>query len=300
MIITKEILHYNSLGIVPGPDESLDDFLARAKYCLALKRDFAGRMQEEAPFTPQNRASEEVIKEAFPLTERLYDIRPDWIPVFFSNYKLSFWHGGCAWIFQENDQTPMSAFFQLRRAFEKKHTYLGLYKRDELMAHEFAHVGRMMFEEIRFEEILAFRSDSSWFRRYLGPIMQSSLESALFVLVLLLVLLLDLSMANILSESLYQQMMWVKLVPFVMVLYALGRLILRQYQFSQCLKQLKRKCRNESQANAVAYRLTDQEIALFSQLSPEKILNYAFEKKKSSLRWAVICKAYLNDSNRCQ
>lgn len=293
MNITKEILQYNKLGIIPGPVETLDKYLERAKYCLALKQNFEGKMAEETPFTLQNQASEAVIKEAFPLTQKLYDIKPDWIPVFFSNYKLSFWHGGCAWIFQESDQAPTSAFFQLRTAFKNKNTYLGLYKRTELLSHEFSHVGRMMFDEVQFEEILAFRSDASWFRRYLGPIMQSSWESALFVLILFILLLLDLSMANILSASLYTQMMWLKLVPFGMILYALGRLVLRQNRFKKCLKKLITICNNESKANAVIYRLTDREITLFSQWSVDKIRKYADDNKFGSLRWVLISQLYL-------
>jgi hypothetical protein len=103
----------------------------------------------------------------------------------------------------------------------------------------------MMFEDIRFEEVLSYRSDSSSFRRYFGPIMQSSLESALFVLLLFLILMIDFSMINILSESAYQSMMWFKLVPMGMILYALGRLIRRQGQFSKCLKKLKEICQND-------------------------------------------------------
>lgn len=291
--IDEEILRYNSLGIIPGPEESRDDFIKRAHYCLDLKHSFETKLSEGAPFSFQNRGSEDVLRKAFPLTEPLYDIKPDWIPLFFSNYKLSFWHGGCAWIFQEDEQTPTSAFFQLRKAFETSKTYLGLYKREELIAHELSHVGRMMFEEIRFEEVLSYRSDSSKFRRYFGPIMQSSVESALFILILFLILMIDFSLASVLSASYYQNIMWLKLVPFGMVIYALGRLVRKQSEFKSCLKNLQPLCKTEQQANAVVYRLTDTEIALFAQLSAQKILEYAQQQGQSSLRWAVICKAYL-------
>lgn len=296
-IITEELLHYNRLGIVPGPLETLEEFVKRARYCLDLKQSFETKLAREAPFSHQNRASDGVIKEAFPTTELLYDIQPDWIPLFFSNYKLSFWHGGCAWIFQENDETPMAAFFQLRKTFQTKPSYLGLYKRDKLIAHELSHVGRMMFEEIRFEEVLSYRSDSSRFRRYFGPIMQSSWESALFVILLFLILMVDLSMVNVLSESAYRNMMWWKLVPIGMILYALGRLIRRQGQFSRCLKKLKNICQNTPKANAVIYRLTDEEICRFAQFSPAKILEYAKQQKEETLRWAIIFEAYLPKSS---
>ena len=115
---------------------------------------------------------------------RIYGFAPHWVPLFFSNYQLAPWHGGCAWIFQLNDNTPYAAFLQLRSAFRTQKRYLGMYERTELIAHEMAHIGRMMFEEPEFEEIIAFQSSTNRFRRFFGPLFRSSKESMLFVIVL--------------------------------------------------------------------------------------------------------------------
>lgn len=287
-----ELLKYNHLGLIPGPEENSEDFFKRAQYCFALRNSFQTKLLDNAPFSEENRASDEILKAPFEKTKYLYDIAPAWIPVFFSNYKLSFWHGGCAWIFQENDNTPLGAFFQLRQAFKNSPTYLKIYKRDDLVAHELSHVGRMMFEEPRFEEILAYRSESSRFRRYFGPIMQSSWESALFVIFLFILVLLDLSLYEILSPSLYQSLMWLKLVPFGMIVYASARLWRRQRQFKRCFQNLKTILDDEKNANAVIYRLTDQEIIDLSALSLKEMIIYVNEQKTKSLRWRLIHLAY--------
>lgn len=289
-ISDEELLRYNQLGLIPGPLENEKELLNRAKYCLSLRDTFETKLTENAPFSPENRASAKILEESFQITQRLYDIEPDWIPVFFSNYKLAFWHGGCAWIFQENEKTPTGAFFQLRQAFRDSTTYLGLYRRDELIAHELSHVGRMMFEEQRFEEVLAYRSDHSRFRRYFGPIMQSSWESALFVLTLFLIMAIDFSLSEFLSRQAYQHIMWLKLVPFGMILYALGRLWKRQRQFSRCLSRLQDIV--SEKADAVIYRLTDEEIGKFADMASDDILKYAEEQRGKSLRWKVIYLAY--------
>jgi hypothetical protein len=292
-ITDDELLRYNELGLIPGPEEHADDFEKRARYCLGLRVSFDSKLSDNAPFTQENRASDALLQEAFHITQPLYGIKPDWIPVFFSNYKLAPWHGGCAWIFQETEKTPTGAFFQLRSAFKSSTTYLGLYKRQELIAHELSHVGRMMYEEPRFEEVLAYRSDSSGLRRYLGPIMQSSFESAMFVLLLFIIIIIDFFLSASLNPATYENVRWLKLVPLGMILYALGRLYRKQSQFSKCLKQLQEVFKgNQDQAQAVIYRLTDDEIIDFAKKKPQEIEDFSKHAKENSLRWHVISKAY--------
>src|SRR5262245_52150906 len=102
----------------------------------------------------------------------LFDCAPDWIPLFFSNYRLPFWQGGCTWILQRTECDPPFALLQLNKAYKDHDVYLKFYRRDELVTHECAHVGRMAFDEPAFEEIIAYRTSPSPFRRWLGPIIQ--------------------------------------------------------------------------------------------------------------------------------
>jgi len=150
------------------------------------------------------------------------------------------------------------------------------------------HVGRMAFEEPIFEEILAYRTATSSYRRWLGPIVKSSIESALFLLLLFIIFLFDLFF--IFSENLqvFPQMMWLKLIPLLFVGYGFFRLCKRHRQLNLCLKNLTKACGSESVASYVTYRLTDQEIFLFSQWTPKKIQNYAKREKEKSFRWKII------------
>lgn len=270
----EELLKFNSQGLIPGPDETEEAFCKRAEYCLNLRNEIL-----QLPF---NDGSKEVPEQALHKIKTLYGFAPTWVPLFFSNYRLLPWHGGCAWIFQQSEETPISAFLQLRRPFSYKDTYLGLYSRDELLAHELCHVGRMCFEEPRFEEILAYRTSPSGFRRWVGAIAQSSWETMLFFLLLCLILIFDLF--GIPLHGL-------KLVPLILVGLAVYRLVKRQNEYKRCLSNLQALFKNH--AESILFRLTDREIVSFSHLSPEALREAIEEKKGSSLRWRVIEKAYL-------
>jgi hypothetical protein len=223
----------------------------------------------------------------------MYDIDPKWVPVFFSNYQLMPWHGGCAWIFQLSEQEPTAAFFQLRRILKKSLAYMGLYDRNELMAHELVHVGRMMFEEPCYEEILAYRTSQSPGRRWWGPLVQSPAESAWFVFLLLPLLFLDLYLIFSGHQGFFWQAMWLKLLPLGLIVAAVMRLYRRQKTFWKAFQNLESVFGSAEKAGAVAYRLTDNEINLFANSSQTKIKDYMYSQQ--SLRWRVICLAYQND-----
>lgn len=259
--------NFNQLGLIPGPNEEESAYVERVHYCLELKN----KLIEEIPFNVEDQGSEEILEEPFKQTRKLFDIAPDWIPVYFSNYKLSLWHGGCAWIFQVNEDSPTAALFQLRQTFRNKKKFLGIYDRDELVAHELAHVGRMMFKEPKFEEFHAYRTATTGFRRFFGPIIQSAKESLFFVLLLLLVLIVDLS----------THLFWVKLIPLAVIGLALIRLCWRHRQYSKCLTNLNKIYDNP---DPIIYRLTDNEIIHFSKTPNIR----PYIEKQTSLRWNII------------
>lgn len=269
MISDETLLELNSKGLIPGPGETEEQFLERAEYSLNLKKELES-------------TSEELLKPACAAVKQLYGINPSWVPLFFSNKDLLPWHGGCACIFQEENRPP-AAFLQLRRPFAKQETYLGLYKRDELIAHELCHVGRICFEEPRFEEILAYRTSSSPFQSWLGAIAQAPWETMLFFLSLCAALFVDIVALFWGVEIL----LWIKLLPVVLFLAALFRLIHRRRQFFGCLDHLKTTLQSDEKASGLIYRLTDAEIIAFSKKVPIK------EKKDSTLRWRLIQLAYL-------
>lgn len=274
------LLSWNRLGLIPGPNEDKASFIQRVDYCLNLHNTLGATLEIGVGIDPQ--ISEKFIHEASPITQQLFDITPTWTPVIFSNHKLAPWHGGCAWIFQMTEETPTGAFFQLRKAFKTSSRYLYLYHREELIAHESAHVGRMMFEEPIFEELLAYQTSPSSFRKYFGPIAQSSRDSFLFVLVLLFACL-----------GISVGVFWALLFPLGLLLYGIIRICRKQHQFTKCRHVLQKMLKDVVKTDAVIYRLQDKEIIAFGRMSPSEIVNYIETEKKHSLRWYVIALAYL-------
>lgn len=259
-------------GILPGPGETEEEYRLRAAYCLSLRTIF--KEQVDVPF--QDAMIQPVPVEGLDTIDALYGIRPEWIPLFYSNYRLPFWQGGCAWIFQQSETAPTSAFFQLRQHFRKEETYLNLYSREEVVAHELSHVGRMKYEEPRYEELLAYRTSTSPFRRYFGPLFTTAAQSGIFALSLLLLLMADL-ITLFYQPELYPAVQWLKLFPLAWLGWLIGDLVQRQRRFNACLQKLPEQ---------VLYRLTDHEIDSFAKMDLSEI--QAYGEKQTCLRWKGI------------
>lgn len=273
---------WNAQGFIPGPEESENAFQERVVFCQNLIENLK-QVGAELPFEVQDDSSKKMIEEALPFTQKLYGIQPQWVPLFFSNHQLAPWHGGCAWIFQFNDQTPTAAFLQLRAHFRHSLNLLGIYQRRELIAHELAHVGRMLYQEPQFEEIFAYQSSPSRWRRWLGPIVQSSKESLFFILLLGLVLMTDLALLSGGPQMAF--LAWgVKLLPFIVIALALGRLIIRHRTLQRCLQNLEVLYSPEN-AQHLLYRLRDHEIKQLSRVSPLEIQKFMHEAAQHSFRW---------------
>jgi len=283
----SKLIEWNSRGLIPGPKETEKDFQERGGFCLLLKNELLKEVS--IPESVPGNLSE-ILVPVLNSTKDLYGISPDWVPVFFSNWRLSPWHGGAAWIFQLKENSPLGAILQLRKPFYKQKHYLGIYDRNELMSHEFAHVGRMAFEEKKYEELLAYRSSKKGFTRYFGPIIQSAFESRLIIYLLATLFLMDLYFLFQGSLQAYLQTQSFKLLPLALILFALYRLRKRQSTLNNAEKKLQSLTPH---ASAVLYRLTDKEITLFAKSSPSTIQTYI--KADPSLRWKVIRLSYIKD-----
>lgn len=290
----EKLFEWNQQGLIPGPNETEEQFLARAEACLSLKSTIIDELKEAIPFVQEELADVTMVEKAFKTTKPLFDIAPTWIPLFFSNHQLLPWHGGCAWIFQMHSDSAPLAFFQLRRDFANRDNYLGIYHRDELIAHELAHVGRMTFEEPKYEEFLAYRTSTSAFRRWWGPLLSSSYEALILLGLLVVGFVADLFALSSSHASALLAAQWWKLMPVAYFIYLLTRLFWRRHLFKNCFKSLIQMSKNVDVANAILFRLTDSEIADFSRFEPEHIKIYARDQAKKSLRWRLIFGAYFS------
>ncbi|NGX54683.1 MAG: hypothetical protein KR126chlam2_00298 [Chlamydiae bacterium] len=243
-MISKELLiSSNSRGLLVGPGESEEAFVKRCSAASSSPRP------------------------AFGHTEKLFGISPDWISVQYSNRGLLPWVGGAVTIEEERFT------LQIRKAFRQKERYLGLYSREEILSHEFVHGARRAFDEPIFEEILAYQTSKSKFRRFWGPLFRSSKESLLFLLSLP-----------------FFYIPWGLPFTFGIMTFFLYRLLKYQKIFSRTLFRLKEVVGDK--ALGLVLRLTDKEISRFSRATPEQIIAYASECK--SLRWKQIASTYFS------
>lgn len=283
-----QILKWNSEGIIPGPKESEESFLKRALYLETFK----AKVKEELQLTPkEEEISDSILMEALPEARLHYGIEPSFAPLFFSNEKLAPWHGGTSWIVQLEKDSPTAAFIQLKKCFFQKQRAL-FYNRTEIIVHELSHIGRMAFDSPVYEEIIAWSSSPNAFRRLVGPLFFSITETSVFVFVLLTLFLLDVMVLFLGSPALFEELQMLKTLPLLYLLYAGVRLLKKQRSFAKCLKNLQVLTSSEDQARAILYRLTDEEIALFSKEEPSFIARYIQDNAQLSLRWRVISQAY--------
>jgi len=143
------LLDYFHRGLIPGPEESEEDFLKRVSQAKPL--DHLEWSEVSSPF------------------------KIDWVPISYSNHQIAWWEGAATWI--SEDQLPS---IQLRKNFQKG-SFLG-YLRSEVLSHEAIHAARMRFEEPLFEEILAYSTASQGWKRFFGPLFSRTWEPLVLML----------------------------------------------------------------------------------------------------------------------
>jgi hypothetical protein len=217
----------NCRGLIPGPQESEVTFLSRVA-------------------SATTRSNHQGVER------QLFDMSPDWVAVEISNRGLAPWHGAVTTIDQ------CQAALQVRKKLPR------WYDRDELVAHELVHVGRVAFYEPKFEEFFAYRTSKSRLRRWLGPIIQRPWEVWLLLLILLLGA-------------------WSPVIPLTFISYGFTRLIWRHVRLYMCLGWLETRLDSRERAWAVAYRLTDREIVRAAK---------GLLKSDRTLRWEMLSAVY--------
>ena len=194
------------------------------------------------------------------------------------------WEAAAAWI-EEDPQIGRRVSIQIKNSFLSR-----FYPLEETVAHEMVHAMRLMFDERRFEEILAFRTSKNRFRRYFGPLFSQPREALGFVL------LLAVSWACSMAEGMFDLSLRDELLVMgagsAFLAVAAARLARSQRVFSKALEHLEKSREKTGQSLAVALRLTDREIERFAKCSPEEIVSFAVEQSKNDLRWRLLSAAY--------
>jgi hypothetical protein len=266
--LESKLLSLNLRGIFPGPAESCNDFFLRAESQLSKDHfDSSGSLSA---------------------TREIFNACPDWIEAIIDTKGLLPWEGAAAWI-EEKAEGGRTCQIQLKESFLTR-----LYPRHELIAHEMVHAMRLMFDESRFEEILACRTSKNRFRRYFGPLFSHPGESKVFLVLLLI------PWVTYWAEILFDFEGWAN-VAFFLPLLALGfgvfRLVRSQRIFAAALRNLEGTIGPNTKPLAVALHLTDAEIERFAKSSAQEIQSFVMREKKHSLRWYQLDLCYAFQKN---
>ena len=185
----KTLAKLDKHGLLIAPGESAQAFAARLrKLAQALKQLQSDvkkhRNFEAAPgiyLAEKNTIDQSIINEALAVNEKLYDVRPDWVPGYFANESFGFFWGGCSL----SDPDSGMALFIIRKSFKQKRKWL-FYNRQELLSHELTHAAHQAFDQWQFEEYFAYRTAHSPLRKYLGGCFIHKFDAWGFLLPILL------------------------------------------------------------------------------------------------------------------
>lgn len=155
----EELLLFNDSGFIPGPTESEQDFKKRVE---STRQAFLKLGETSIPSVHWEWVANK-LRDQFGFT-------PLSLPAFYSNRSLTPWQGAAAWV--ERGQVLA---IQLREAF-RKGTFLGIYQRGEILAHEAVHAARSAFPADCWDEFFAYMTSEISWRRVLGPIIQRPWE----------------------------------------------------------------------------------------------------------------------------
>lgn len=150
MLTDQELIAFFTCGFLVYPDEEEDAFLQRVRQAVA----------------PPIHS---------PILKKIFAIESVAAPLCYSDAGLSFLEAGALFLGDK-------PYIQLRQFFQTKDHYLGLYTKEEILAHELIHYMRAGFEEPIFEEFIAYQTSANGVRKTLGPLLRSSSEVVYFFL----------------------------------------------------------------------------------------------------------------------
>lgn len=273
-------------GLTPADGEDATAFAHRLETLNENIRKMEDELTQKGSYSiddislqKESRIPKEIFRTPGEWTRKLYGFSCDWVPGFFLDPNFSGLFGGCAYSFYPD----FFALFIIRHSFKQKKKWLW-YHRDELLAHELCHVARIACESTVFEELMAYQTATSPFRRWIGGIFRSQVDVFLFLGSALLQLLLQVV-----------RTFWVPAIPgwlgmtimAAVVLFLLFRYGRDLHHHNLALKKLTALYQGEAAtARAVLFHGNDQEIRAMATSKDLPALLEEFSKK--SLRWQIL------------
>ena len=275
----KKELELHKQGYLPGDQETLPAFQKRiAKLQSFSKNPFLSLKEQNftEPFSLKEKVPDHHWDWPKKTLEKNFDFSPFSNTAFFSDEKLFFWQGAQAWILEEKGIVML----QLRKKFKKGN--FGIYSKEEILAHEAVHSFRASLKDSFFEEIFAYATSSSKFRRVFGPMLQNTKEVLLFLFPLLL-------LWGSLAFPILSSFSWLALGGVLG--FFLFRLAYFRKIFRNAYKNLK-EFFPKINPWFILVRLEGEEIQDLSGMTFEEFSNYSKKKISSSLRWQMIRDTY--------
>jgi hypothetical protein len=285
----KQLISLNKLGFIPGPLESEDIFIKRISYSKLLFSDpenFFSQKKISLPFNFENKVKKPLWSWSKKTISQIFDIAPENYSAFFSNKKLSFFEGASTWILPIEDNLSLPVL-QFRKTIKTKN-YLGIYSFEEILAHEAVHMARVAFEDSKYEEIFAYLTSSSSFRRTLGAVIQHKWEVLVFFSFVFSAVISQFMFLNSLSIFLW-------FCSFLFLSLGLIRLFFLKLVLKKAHILISKYVKNNKKALFVLFRCSDEEIKMFSKISMKEFTQYVDSKKHSSIRWKIIYNSYLKN-----
>lgn len=269
MSFESNLLNLNLRGLFPGPSETFEAFFARV----------------------ESLSSKEVSEYSSALVHlnKIYNAAPDWMEATVQSQGLMPWEGAVLWI-EESSAQVRTCRIQLNDSFLSR-----LYPRDEMLAHELVHAMRLMFDEKRFEEILAYQTSKNRFRRYFGPLFSTPKETKGFIALVLL------TSVSYWAEVIFNLDLvgeYILALPFFALGLGIFRLWRSQRIFSKALRKIKQLIPASLNPIVIALRLTDAEIERFAKSSSEETRHFIKEQSQRSLRWRQLNQSYFERDHR--
>jgi hypothetical protein len=186
---------------------------------------------------------------------------------------LAPWQAGATWLDSHSVYT-----IQLRR----KNWLLRWIDENEILAHEAAHAARAAFNEEKNEELFAYLTSNTRWRRVLGPLFQTPKEPLIILSTMLVGIALQI--IEIFLDANYRSNFFFLITGIFMVYWTL-RLLKKRMTFKRAAIQALPYLQDPKKSGAFLFRLTDKEI---TSLAKTGKLNFLPE-----LRWKLLKLRYL-------
>lgn len=272
---SKNLSYLYKRGFLPGPNESEEAFFERVHLYDEIRLD-PKDLLKHLPF-PASEIEEDplCLKEILPHTF-------DWLVVIRSDKRLPLWEAAATWTLKQTEKLKLPVL-QIR----KKTKGAAL---KEVLCHEGVHILRALFDEPRFEEILAYQTSSSRFRKLFGPLFRRPIESLAFVL------LLALSFISELALLFFHPMALLALSPFTLpliyALYLLVKLAKDRKIYNRFILNLKTLF-PKMPTFEMSLFFTDQEIIEGAKKSTTEFRDFIDELRFKDLRMKLFTTEYI-------